>query len=367
MADPSKLLQDQAASNVDLAAYIASATADSNALTVANTVTIPGLQAQVKQLTTQVAAKPLTGQVHTVTSPTTLAVNATSIGDTYDGPTITAAQQYAVLLNDGDIVTNLTAKSGSGGIRCGGPNAPKLAQNIIANGLIGSGCGQNGVSVYSANSTYNGIETDGNNVANFDVYSEGGAGKIWASQNNVFNGWNAKNNLGPGPWSDGGSINNTYNGGTWQGSTVAGHNVGKQVSSGRCELANGETYNGQTYIAGAGQNSAFVVSDSSNITFNGPTFHGQFGITDNGRKTATTATGQTIDTSMKGILLNGANAYSSFYWPDTMTPAFNGTKFHLAAGATVAYITHAGKPSTPIMFDQFKATYDATATLTVIS
>ena len=350
-ADKTTINADNVTITTDKAAYAAAQT------------TIGLLQGQLSAANAKLAAVFPGGQTYTGTTPVILGVGATNTGNTYLAPSITAAQIYAVEINDNSTINNITAKSGSGGIRAGGPKAPTPSGNITVNGATAIGCGQNGFSVFAFNSIFNNITTDGCNTGNFNAYNEGGDGKIWSSTNCVFNNWNSKNTQGNGPWSDGACLGLTFNGGTVQGNFVAGPNVGKQISPHRTELTSGEIHNGVTRIAGPNQNSAWIISDSNHVKDNGGVYKGQVGIVDNGRKTATTSKGQVIDTTLHDFTFNGTTL-GSFYWADTATGlTFNGVKFTQAVGQPVAYIEHVGKPVTPITLAQFQATYDPRASL----
>ena len=324
-------------------------------------------QATIQKLQNQPAPVATGGQVHDAkgaATTVTLAVGAIVNGDTYKGAIFKSAQKYAVVLNDNDVVNGISGTSDSGGIHAGGANVPTQAKNITVNGATALNCGQNGFSVFAQNSVFNGITTGACNALNFPVYNEAGAGKIWSSSNCVFNGWNDTNTQGCGPWTDGACQNITLNGGIVSGNTVAGSNAGDQVSCYRTELTSGHTHNGVHGISGAGQNSAWIISDSNHITDNGGIYRGQVGIVYNGRPTAKTMAGVTIDTSLHDFTFNGTTL-SSFYWPDNLPapPVCRGVKFTQAAGQPVLYITHSGKPSTPVDLATFQKTYDPAATL----
>lgn len=320
------------------------------------------LASVTSQLTIAKASVPQTFDAKGAATTTTLATGVTINGNVYKGAIFKAVQHYATVINDNDTVNGGYATSDSGGWRAGDGTLGHLATAIVVNGVSATGCGQNGFSAYCQNSVFNGITTGANNAANYPVYNEGGAGKLWACKNVVVNGWNSTNELGDGPWTDGGCINITFNGGIWQGATVAGVNAGKQVSPGRCELTNPVTYNGVTWIVPPGENSAFILSDSENATFNGCICHGQFGVTDNGRKTAKAADGSTISTALKGITINGQKMYGNFYFPLDAQMVFRGTQFFLKTGQPAAYV---GGPA--MDFATFQKTYDPGATLTIVT
>lgn len=325
----------------------------------ADQATIAGLNATIAKLTP--ATVPIVHDAKGQPTTVRLSPGQATSNQSFIGAIFKAAQKYALIIASNCVVNAILATSDSGGARIGDTGA--MADGVTVNGLTTNGCGQNGTGYYAKNSAFNKIVSNGNNTLAYDVYNESGGGKAWLTTNCVWNDYVGKDNLGPALWFDGACIGNTTNRGSYTGSTVSGANAGKQIASYRVELSSKHTSNDEIFAAGLNQNTALAISDSSFVTFNRPTVTGQVGITDDGRKSY-----QGVDTSLHDIVFNQATITGNFYWPDTMikVPTFAGTKFHLKAGQPAAYITHKGKGSTPISFDQFKAQYDPAATLTVV-
>jgi hypothetical protein len=328
----------------DRDAQIQAAATAQAALATANTVTIPGLQSQLK------AAQG--GQVRTVTSPVTLPANATSVNDTYLSPVITAAQSYGLITSSGCTIINLTASGGSGGARF-------VGDGLNVRGGKFDGCGQDGFDVYATNSVFSDIEASGNNKANFAAYNQGGGCKVSKSTACQFNNLNIHDNFGNGFWTDVGCQNITINGGVFSNSMVSGANAADQVSPIRIELTNGFYINGVAVFCAPKQNTALEICDSANGIVCGGKFGGQIGIVNDNRPTYAIPGGPTIDTSLDGLVFIGVTV-SSVYFPAGMKspPTWIGTKFTASPGQPVAYVG-----STALALAEFQQQFDPKASL----